>query len=98
MKGKFDVKKLWKRNQIMITALALMIAIARKTDIFIQTFYLRIVFRISIRNIKCRIFIIYRLNVGQSILHYAGMKRLYSRKEKTFRERRYLQTMYRLLH
>lgn len=28
MKGKFDVKKLWKRNQIMITALALMIAIA----------------------------------------------------------------------
>lgn len=28
MKGKYDVKKLWKRNQIMITALALMIAIA----------------------------------------------------------------------
>lgn len=28
MKGKFDFKKLWKRNQIMITALALMIAIA----------------------------------------------------------------------
>jgi stage III sporulation protein AH len=28
MKGKFDVKKLWKRNQIMITALAFMIAIA----------------------------------------------------------------------
>jgi stage III sporulation protein AH len=28
MKGKFDLKKLWKRNQIMITALALMIAIA----------------------------------------------------------------------
>lgn len=28
MKGKLDVKKLWKRNQIMITALALMIAIA----------------------------------------------------------------------
>ncbi len=28
MKGNFDFKKLWKRNQIMITALALMIAIA----------------------------------------------------------------------
>lgn len=28
MKGKYDVRKLWKRNQIMITALALMIAIA----------------------------------------------------------------------
>ena len=28
MKGKYDVKKLWKRNQIMITALALMLAIA----------------------------------------------------------------------
>ena len=28
MKGKCDVKKLWKRNQIMITALALMVAIA----------------------------------------------------------------------
>jgi stage III sporulation protein AH len=28
MKGKWNVKKLWKRNQIMITALALMIAIA----------------------------------------------------------------------